>query len=252
LKNPQIDANQDSNNLDSVIMPYLTNGILALFINWETKSKKDDTYIKETYLIRWNIGMTFPYKQDLPIKYELSHIPNFGTKWLNFYGFSVESKEIVFLETNQNNNSFVLTLKNGEWKRTNLETDYKETTLFSYPQNTEIPRLPFDGLRISLGETGNPISFSKNNELVANLDAVSGVLRIWNTKTGVRKLTLAFPQTLIGDTLNAKSRTILGFTNDGKHIRVIFKDGKIRYYPTSIEDYYKMAKEMLGEEIRNE
>jgi hypothetical protein len=251
LEKPQINADLDSDRTNLLIVPYITNGILALFIESGKKTEKNDIYAREIYLIKWNVGIIFPYKQDLPIKYELNHLPEIIDDYLSIYGISVESKDIVLFERNKNQNCFLLTLKNGRWERISLEADSKEAALFSYPPYLGPPGLPkyTDIPTISLVNSRNPIAFSKNNDLVINLDG-SGVLRVWDTKTGIRKLTLVFPKSLTGDILDIKSKIIMGFTNDGKHIRIIFKDGKIRYYPTSIEDYYKMAKEMIGEEIK--
>jgi hypothetical protein len=53
---------------------------------------------------------------------------------------------------------------------------------------------------------------------------------------------LALPQFLVTYSHTAP----IGFSADGKSVGVICQDGKLRFYPTSIDDYYKMAGKILS------
>jgi WD40 repeat protein len=94
-----------------------------------------------------------------------------------------------------------------------------------------------------VGSLGHSVDFSDSGSLIGALSR-EGTIRVWNAANGKRVLTLTTPELM--NKVDKYYVTSLRFSPDEKSIAVLGSDSRVRFYPVLIEDFYKMAKVMLG------
>jgi WD40 repeat protein len=182
------------------------------------------------YLMTWNLNGIIvgdKFQRTIPGKvYDLP--PQFRE-----YVFSLNTKDMFLSAVDENEAPVVLAIEGNELKwlvldvkpHDNIELEKRFTSLTFFKKTFEpdekdryIPR------------------FSHLGTFVSCIDD-KGILRVWKTSTGTKILALD---------LKKFGPVTISFSKDEKSIGVICMDGKVRFYPTSVEDFYEMGEMMLG------
>jgi Skp family chaperone for outer membrane proteins len=194
---------------------------------------------RNVFLIMWdlnNIKLTSGLTDDKKIKLSANiyALPFDPDKVKSYILSSVTARTLMGM-TDTENRHFLFEFKDYKWDKKELE--------------------------LNAAEQNNPLGywtiFSNSGDLVAQM--VGLTVRIWDTNTGKRKLTLNLPKDVIegdrsvlssamelrNEALGFRVSQLLVFSPDERSIGITTKDKQINFYPTSIEGYYYLAKEIL-------
>jgi hypothetical protein len=217
---------------------YLRSSYISLGKN---KTLKQLLYLddRDYVVVTWDLSyINWNDESKLTIPYRLYKLPADKTYYL-----AENTREINLFAFDGFGVPSVVKLKDNSFNLTNLETD----SIYNYNFEKNSPGEEWHSPNLT-ADSVDDIVFSPSGDLVAKIDYY-GRLRIWSTKNGKALITLIFPKWVT----EKYSRTpSIKFSPDEERIGIIFNDGMIRFYPASLEGFYKMAQLMLGEEVDSE